>query len=182
MFTYYTVDVASYPGAMVQFNFMCLLFATWSKVQKRTQSQMACANGTADGSSCDDQRNSCQEQSLLFLFDLETTGLDVYTESITEIAGKVFNPPATVSNTSFSSLVYTRTYIPEIGNDRGLIMRIHCFLSTINVVRHITGITADMLKDEEPLSIILPKFFSWLSDTTQEVTESTGLPHHPGTR
>ena len=61
--------------------------------------------------------NSSQEQSLLFLFDLETTGLDVYTESITEIAGKVFNPPVAVSNTSFSSLVYTKTYIPEIGNE-----------------------------------------------------------------
>ena len=29
-----------------------------------------------------------------------------------------------------------------------------------DTVESLTGITADMLKDEEPLSIILPKFFS----------------------
>lgn len=79
--------------------------------------QMTAISGTeVDNPSRDQKSSSSQEQSLLFLFDLETTGLDVYTESITEIAGKVFNPPVTVSNTSFTSLVYTKTYIPEIGN------------------------------------------------------------------
>ena len=69
-----------------------------------------------ESSSCCDDKDSSQEQSLLFLFDLETTGLSVYNDSITEIAGKVFNPPATVSNTSFSSLVYTSHDIPRRGN------------------------------------------------------------------
>ena len=50
-------------------------------------------------------------------------------------------------------------------------------LSTI-IVQRLTGITDAMVKDEEPLSMVLPKFFSWLSETTQEVSKSTKL--HPG--
>ena len=52
---------------------------------------------------------------LLFLFDLETTGLDVDEDRITEIASKVFNSPVNVSKVSFESLVYTPRPIPENG-------------------------------------------------------------------
>ena len=77
---------------------------------------MASNHSTAADSFCHDQGNSSQE-SLFFLFDLETTGLDVSTARITEIACKVFNSPVTVSNTSFSSLVNPGTDIPEDGNE-----------------------------------------------------------------
>ena len=59
-------------------------------------------------------RNS-QGLSLLFLFDLEATGLSVYTDCITEIASKVFDPPVDVKQATFSSLVHTDHSIHEIG-------------------------------------------------------------------
>lgn len=52
---------------------------------------------------------------LLFLFVLETTGLDVNKDQITEIASKVFNSPVSVKQVSFESLVYTAHPIPEYG-------------------------------------------------------------------
>ena len=60
--------------------------------------------------------SNLQEQSLLFLFDLEATGLnEEHNDRITEIAGKVFNPPVNVSNPVFSSLVNIPIDIPENG-------------------------------------------------------------------
>ena len=53
--------------------------------------------------------------ALLFLFDLETTGLEVDNDQITEIASKIFNPPVSVSQVSFESLVYTTRDISEKG-------------------------------------------------------------------
>ena len=64
-------------------------------------------------------RNS-QGLSLLFLFDLEATGLSVYTDCITEIAGKVFDPPVDVKQATFSSLVHTDHHIPKIGTTHRL--------------------------------------------------------------
>ena len=61
-----------------------------------------------------------QGLSLLFLFDLEATGLSVYTDCITEIAGKVFNPPVDVKQATFSSLVHTNHHIPKIGTTNPL--------------------------------------------------------------
>ena len=52
---------------------------------------------------------------LLFLFDRETTGLNVDEDQITEIASKVFNSPVSVNQVSFESLVYTARPIPENG-------------------------------------------------------------------
>ncbi len=53
---------------------------------------------------------------LLFFFDIETTGLNVYNDTITDIAGKVVDiPPSYVSQISFTSLVMTNRHIPEKG-------------------------------------------------------------------
>lgn len=56
------------------------------------------------------------EHPLLFFFDIETTGLVVYNDTITDIAGKVIDvPPSSVSQISFTSLVMTNRHIPEKG-------------------------------------------------------------------
>ena len=47
-------------------------------------------------------------------------------------------------------------------------------------VQELTGITPAMLEDEDPISKVLPEFFSWIFTTTQEVAKGTGQPYHPG--
>ena len=43
-----------------------------------------------------------------------------------------------------------------------------------------TGITAAVLRNEKPLSKVLPEFLKWVYITTQEVSEETSAPYHPG--
>ena len=53
---------------------------------------------------------------LLFFYDCETTGLDVYNECITELAAKVVAvPKLSVSQPTFSSLVKPTRNIPDQG-------------------------------------------------------------------
>lgn len=53
---------------------------------------------------------------LLFFFDIETTGFQVYDDAITDIGAKVVNiPPTSVSQPSYTSLVMTSRNIPERG-------------------------------------------------------------------
>ena len=53
---------------------------------------------------------------LLFMFDIETTGLHIYEDAITDIAAKVVNIPVnSVSQPTFSSLVMTSKSIPAKG-------------------------------------------------------------------
>ena len=53
---------------------------------------------------------------LLVFFDIETTGLSIYEDHITEIAAKVVGEPAsTVKQTSYSSLVRATKSIPPKG-------------------------------------------------------------------
>ena len=53
---------------------------------------------------------------LLFLFDTETTGLNIYEDHIVEIAAKVTGVPlSTVTQPSYSSLVHTPRNIPSKG-------------------------------------------------------------------
>lgn len=53
------------------------------------------------------------DKNLFFLFDCESTGLDIYRDHILEIAAKVVN--VAVSQPSFSSLVHTLRDIPTEG-------------------------------------------------------------------
>ena len=53
---------------------------------------------------------------LLFFFDTETTGLNIYQDHIVEIAAKVVGAPsARLTQPSFSSLVHTPRNIPSKG-------------------------------------------------------------------
>ena len=52
---------------------------------------------------------------LLVFFDIETTGLDIYNDTIIDIAAKVVG--ATVSQRTYQSLVRTSKTIPERGKD-----------------------------------------------------------------
>ncbi len=54
---------------------------------------------------------------LLVLFDCETTGLSIYVDHITDIAAKVMNPPITLNDPTFSSLVRTGRNISSAGNN-----------------------------------------------------------------
>lgn len=57
---------------------------------------------------------------LLFFFDIETTGFQIYDDTITDIAGKVVNIPLTsVSQPTYTSLVMTNRTIPERGRKKG---------------------------------------------------------------
>ena len=66
----------------------------------------------------DEGRSSSDTRQLIFFYDCEATGLNVYKQHITEIAAKVYvadaiQPP--VSRAIFSSLVRTTRFIPERG-------------------------------------------------------------------
>ena len=53
----------------------------------------------------------------LFLFDTETTGLNIYEDHIIEIGAKVTGVPlTTITHPSYSSLVHTPRHIPSKGN------------------------------------------------------------------
>ena len=53
---------------------------------------------------------------LLVFFDIETTGLSIYEDRITEIAAKVVGEPAsTVKQTSYTSLVHATKRIAPKG-------------------------------------------------------------------
>ena len=69
----------------------------------------------------DDQLMGNEEDSdddrhpLLILYDCETTGLSIYNDHITDIAGKVIASPVPLSKPTFSSLVKTSRRIPAAG-------------------------------------------------------------------
>ena len=53
---------------------------------------------------------------LLFFFDTETTGLNIYQDHIVELAAKVVGVPSTrITQPTFSSLVHTPRNIPSKG-------------------------------------------------------------------
>ena len=54
-------------------------------------------------------------QPLLVLYDCETTGLNIYSDHIIEIAAEVMHCPVSLPNLSFSSLVKTSRRIPIPG-------------------------------------------------------------------
>lgn len=59
--------------------------------------------------------NDDSTKPLLLLYDCESTGLSIYNEHIIEIAAEVVDPPASYSNTTFTSLVKTARSIPSPG-------------------------------------------------------------------
>lgn len=60
---------------------------------------------------------------LLFIYDCETTGLSIYTEHITEIAGKVTGIPlSSISQPTYTSLIKTSRTISKNGTHNTLEM------------------------------------------------------------
>ena len=49
-----------------------------------------------------------------------------------------------------------------------------------SIAQQLSGITATMLTDKDPFSVVLHKFLEWVSSTTQEVSEQTGKTYHTG--
>jgi DNA polymerase III alpha subunit (gram-positive type) len=98
-------------------------------------------------------QSTADAHPLLVFFDIETTGLNIYNERITEIAAKVVGDPvSTVTKASYTSLVSATKSIPP-------------------KVQELTGINNDMLKEERPLCIVLPEFLKWLVDTAKEASD-----------
>ena len=44
-----------------------------------------------------------------------------------------------------------------------------------------TGITASLLRHEQPLSVVFPKLLKWVVDTTEEAAKYDNNSYHPGT-
>jgi len=64
----------------------------------------------------EDDNVTDSKDHLFFLFDIETTGLSIYEDHITEIAAKVIGvPTSSVSQPTFSSLVRTTRKISKRG-------------------------------------------------------------------
>ena len=55
------------------------------------------------------RRISNNAEQLLFVYDCETTGLNVYDDHITDVAAMVVASPMSLSAPTFSSLVKTST-------------------------------------------------------------------------
>jgi len=69
-----------------------------------------------DSSTADNDAPDTNCQSLIFMFDCETTGLSVYEDHITELAAEVLVPSGvSISTTKFSSLCYIARHIPKKG-------------------------------------------------------------------
>ena len=129
---------------------------------------------------------------LLFFFDTETTvtGLSIYDDHIVEIAAKVVGVPrSNVTQPSFSSLIHTPKNIPT----KGMLIHVpdwafkmviaytkHNYYVYTSTVTEKTGISATMLRQKPPLSVVLPDFFKWLGHKTAEVSSSCNTIHYPG--
>jgi len=103
---------------------------------------------------------------LFFLFDIETTGLSIYEDHITEIAAKVVGvPTSSVSQPTFSSLVRTTQMISN-----QIITICYSYTDKAYIPNHVvsdkTGITTALLSRENPLSVVLPNFLKWVYITT----------------
>ncbi len=48
------------------------------------------------------------------------------------------------------------------------------------IVSKLTGITANSLRNEKPLSEVLPHFLRWIKSTTENVSDNTDTVHYPG--
>ena len=121
---------------------------------------------------------------LLIFFDIETTGLSIYDDHITEMAAKVVGMPQFgISQPSFTSLVHTSRNISKKGKSttKKITVIYQIFLLWIILVSEKTGIAAAVLRNEKPLSKVLPEFLKWIYITTQEVSEETSALYHPGT-
>ena len=80
-----------------------------------------------------DNLNDDTRRPLLFLFDTETTGLNIYEDHIVEIAAKVTGVPLSiVTQPSYSSLVHTPRNIPSKGRQH-----IHVYTYNILVYIHV---------------------------------------------
>ena len=119
---------------------------------------------------------------LLFLFDTETTGLNIYEDHIIEIAAKVTGvPTSTITQPSYSSLVHTSRNIPSKGEyiRTQIVLHIHyCDFETTVTAK--TGISPTMLRQQPPLSGVLPEFIRWIASTISEVSEECNAVHYPG--
>ena len=114
-----------------------------------------------DGSACmtDDSR------PLLVLFDCKTTRLSIYSDHIMDIGSKVLNPPVPVHAPTFSTL--REPFLPLVTKTQHAItIIIRCVLT----VSRITGTTANHLRGERPLSVVLPTFLKWLGANTDYVS------------
>ena len=137
-----------------------------------------------DGEEEQEEEDSIENaHPLLFFFDLETTGLNIYEDHIVEIAANVVGAPlSSVTQPSFSSLVHTPRNIPS----KGMLYTSLSFSTTglygqlAYTVTQKTGISATMIRHEPPLSAIFPKILGWPSATTQERSEGSGAAHYPG--
>jgi len=47
-------------------------------------------------------------------------------------------------------------------------------------VTRITGISQAILRNEKPLSMVLPQFLQWVTSVTAEVSDTTSTTHFPG--
>ena len=47
-------------------------------------------------------------------------------------------------------------------------------------VSKVNGITTAMLRREDPLSVVLPKFMEWLTSTVEAIKQATRTLYHPG--
>lgn len=126
----------------------------------------------------EDQDDNNAAYPLLFFYDCESTGFSIYHDHLTEIAAKVVLSPVPLSTPTFSSLVKTSRRIPSAGTHNASIQYIEYFLFL--KVTKLTGISTTMLRREEALSVVFPRFMKWLVSTTSEVNSATGIPHYPG--
>ncbi len=49
------------------------------------------------------------------------------------------------------------------------------------IVSRLKGITTALLRQEKPLSAVLPMFFEWVASTVAYVNQATKTSHYPGT-
>ncbi len=126
-------------------------------------------------SGCDDHH------PLLIFYDCEATGLSIYSDHITDLAAKVVACPVPLKQPSFSSLVRTTRHISAPGKKIKFksILVSHSYL--FKIVTRLTGISQTMLRNEQPLSAVLPQFLQWISTVTAEVSDATSITHFPGT-
>ncbi|XP_070564057.1 DNA polymerase III PolC-type-like isoform X1 [Ptychodera flava] len=88
-------------------------------------------------------------------YDCETTGLNTYSDSIVEVAAKLFT-----GNMEFSQLIHTSARMNTKAQQK-------------------TGITPAMLTGKPKLSTVMSAFMQWLKDSITDAERQTGLSYSP---
>ena len=127
---------------------------------------------------CDTNSETSDSKPVHVFFDIQTTGLSIYNDHVTDIRAKVVGAPSSqLSSPSFASLVHTPRNI-SAGT------YIHLEIITQHIYMFVTcSVKEDRNKCCTALTQVFQESLNWIHQVIQQLEEERGLnSYHPGTQ